>query len=182
MLTDTAVPGMLPGQEPNQEVADDFEGFVDYFAFDEDLLFRFPDGKQWISFKPLTEGGRARYEAKTSRDIKFNRRTDDAAISMDAASDRHALLIASVTGWNLVRKTPKGFQPVPFSKDSPGANFEQWLDKANPKIVNDLVDAIRLANPWMRDEMTVAMIDEEITRLQKMREEAVEREAVKKSS
>lgn len=181
MLTDTTQLG-LPGQEAPTDGFDDFDGFVDYFAFDEDLIFKLPDGKQWISYKPLTEGGRARYEAKTSRDVKFNRRTDDAAIKMDAASDRHELLKASVTGWNLVRKTGKGFQPVPFSVGSPGANFEQWLDKANPKIVNDLVSAIRQANPWMTDEMTVEMIDEEIKRLQSMREEVIERDAVKKSS
>lgn len=179
------MPGQLPSGEAEQvmtTVDDRFDGYVDYFAFDDEKIFWLPDGKQWISFKPLTEGGRARYEAVTSRDIKFNRRTDDASLKMDAASDRHALLAASVTGWNLVRRTAKGFEPVAFSKGSPGSTFEQWLDKTNPKIINQLVDDVRKANPWLTEEMTVEMIDEEIKRLEALREETLERDAAKKSS
>ena len=184
MLTDTNAPGMLPaGVQQETEVDDRFEGYVDYFGFDDEKMFWLPDGKQWISFRALNEGARAKYEATTSRDIKFNRRTDDAAIKMDAASDRHSLIKSSVTGWNFVRRNRVGvLEPVPFSIGSPGATFEQWLDKANPKIINDLTDAIRKANPWMTEEMTVEMIDEELKRLMALREEIIERDAAKKSS
>jgi hypothetical protein len=164
------------------DAMDPFDGYEDYFGFDQEIKYVFPDGKQYIVFKPLTEGQRAKYEAITSRDIKFNRRTDDAAIHVNTAEDRHALINASVTGWHIVRKTGNRFEPVAFSKDSKGSTLEQWLNKANPRLVNELVDAIRKANPWMTEDMTVEMIDDEIRRLQELRATVAENEAKGKSS
>jgi glucan phosphorylase len=182
----TEVPGQLPSLPGTEVVEDDenvYSGYADYFGFDESFNFMMPDGKQFISFKAMNEGDRAKYEAKTSRDVKFNRRTDDAAISMNAAADRHELIQTSVTGWNFVRRNARGkIEPVPFSNSGPGGTFNQWLSKANPKIVSDLANAIRKANPWMTDEMDVEQVDEEMKRLQELRQELVERDAAKKSS
>src|SRR5690242_1067293 len=102
MLTDTDSKLNLP--DVPQDEFDEYAGYVDYFGFEKTHIFKLPDGKQWIQFKSLNEGQRAQYESKTSRDIKINRRTDDAAIKMAPAEDRHALIDASVTGWNIVRR------------------------------------------------------------------------------
>lgn len=174
--------GVVPVPQGLPE-ADPYEGYQDYYGFDETHDFFLPDGKQYITFKPMTEGDRARYESRTSRDVRFNRRTDDAAIRMDPSEDRHELIKASVTGWNIVRRNRHGkFEPVPFGKGSAGAELEKWLAATNPRIVNDLVDAIRKVNPWMTESMTAEAIDQEIEKLQDLRREAIEREAAGKTS
>lgn len=171
-----------PGQ-PVQDVSDVFEGYQDYFGFDDYKRYYLPDGRQYIEFRVMNEGQRSKFEKKTSRDVRFNRRTDDAAIKVDAAEDRHALIEASVTNWHVVRRNASGkFEPVPFTIGSQHASFNQWIDKADPRIVNDLHQEIVKANPWLNSEMNVEMIDEEIKKLQEMRDEAVKREAAEKNS
>jgi hypothetical protein len=164
-----------------EDFEESFSGYEDYFGFDDRKKFMLPDGKQYIEFKPLNEGERVKYESKTSRDVKFNRRTDDAAIQMNPGEDRHALITSSVTGWLMMQRTSNGWQPVAFSQGR-GGTFEQWLAKADPKIVNDLFEAIRKANGWMIDEMTIEAIDEELKRLEDLRKIVLEREMTGKSS
>jgi hypothetical protein len=173
----------MPQLEGTPQLADgEFAGYIDYFGFDETKKYVLPDGKQYIEFKILNEGARVKYEARTSRDVKFNRRTDDAAIKVNAGEDRHALIEESVTNWYMVRRNDRGWEPVPFSKGSKGATFSQWLERADPRIVNDLYNEIRKANPWLTDEMTVEMIDDQIQQLKEMRDQVVEREATEKNS
>ena len=177
--------GVTPGAlGESMHSSDEYAGYVDYFGFEEELKYYLPDGKQWIAFRTLNEGERVKYESKTSRDIKFNRRTDDAAIRVNTAEDRHALLMQSVTNWFMVRRNPGNgnWEPVAFSKGSQHAAFDKWLKVADPRIINDLHQAIVRANPWMTADMTVAMIDEEMKRLEEMRRDLVEREAAEKNS
>lgn len=176
-LSADTIPDVQPGNEVEPVV------YVDYFGFDETRKYMLPDGKQYIEFKALTEGQRARYESATSRDIRFNRRTDDAAIRMDAAADRKALIEASVVGWNMWRVVNGQPQPVAFSNNgTPGCSLNQWLNGANPRLVNELIAMIRSANDWMVEDMTPEMIREEIVRLQEMLVQAEEREAKVKNS
>lgn len=171
----------LPGISSVEEEV--YAGYQDYYGNDSTERWYFPDGKQYIEVLPMNEGARAKYEAGTSRDVRFNRRTDDAAIRMDAAADRKVMVTSSVVGWHNVKRNGKGgFEPVPFTIGSPGSTFEQWYGKADPKLINQLVDFIRKVNPWMTDEMTVAMIDEEIVRLTELRAVVAEREAKAKNS
>lgn len=170
----------IPDGQPGAEV--EYASYVDYFGFDETHKYKLPDGKQYIEFKALTEGQRARYESSTSRDIRFNRRTDDAAIKMDAAADRKALIEASVIGWNMWRVRDGQPEPVAFSTGTPGSTLSQWLNGANPRLVNELVAAIRKANDWMSEDMSSEMIREEIARLQELLAQAEEREARTKNS
>lgn len=180
-LIDLSQPDVeMPLGQPGAAV--EYVSYVDYFGFDETHKHYLPDGKQYIEFKAMTEGQRAKYEAMTSRDIRFNRKTDDAAIRMDAASDRRALIEASVVGWNLWKVVNGEPQPVAFSSGSGGSTLSQWIQGANPRLVNDLVAAIRNANDWMTEDMTSAMIREEIVRLQEMLVQAEEREARQKNS
>lgn len=168
----------LGAQDEVQE--DEFAGYVDYFGFDEYETFYLPDGKQFITFKKLNEGDRQKYESQTQRDVAFNRRTDDARIKIDSAGDRMALILVSVTGWNMVINEGGKKKRAPFSTGSPGSTLAQWLPKANPKIVNDLYQAIRKANPFLMEEMTEEMIVEEIGRLNEMLVDVRKRESQKK--
>lgn len=151
----------------------------DYWGFEGDAQkWFFPDGKQYIEFKRLNEGEKTRFQQQTNRDITLERQSGNARVKMDPASERHALIEASVTGWNLRR----GGEDVPFSKGSPGSNLGQWLQVANPVHVERLEFEIRKANPWLQAEMTVEEIDKQIADLTELRTQAVEREAGEGSS
>jgi len=151
---------------------DDVEIHEDYFGFDSTEKWYFPDGKQFIEFRVMNEGDRVKFQTLTRNDVRFNRRTEEASLRADPAKERHALLEASVVGWHVFRAG----QPVPFSIGSPGATFEQWLNNANPKLVDELEFAIRKANPWMQADMTVEEIDKEMDRLRELREQVAARE------
>ena len=152
------------------------EEYVDYFGFGEGNEFTLPDGKQKIFFKVMNEGERKKFQQLTNRDIRFNQATRDAHLKADPASERWALIENSVTGWTLKRRTNRGWEDAPFSSGSPGSELTRWLEKANPKIVDDLEFAIRMANPWMQQDMSVEEIDKEFERLVELRKQAVERE------
>jgi hypothetical protein len=169
--TATGVPGDFPAPgTPEPQI-------VDYFAFAETHRWFFPDGVQWIEFKVMTEGDKARFQRKTNRDIKINQRTQDATVQLDAAAERHELIKMSCVNWLVyARQTPDSpMMPVAFSVSGSGINLEKWLSVTNPKLVEDLELAIRKANPWMQADMTVEAIDEEIERLNELRAEAEKR-------
>lgn len=157
--------------------------YENYFGFETTEKYFLPDGKQWIAFKPMNEGARALYETKTQKDITLNRRNDDAKIRVNAAEDRHALIRESVCDWFLVQKdvSTSEWRQIPFS-GGPGGTFNQWLQRANPKIVNELHRAIQNANSWMIAEQDPEQIKEEIERLQKMLVEAETRAEQRKNS
>lgn len=153
------------------------EIYEDYFGFGDTQTFTLPDGKQQIFFKVMNEGERREFQKKTNKDIRFNKASGDASIKADQAQERYELIMTSVTGWSMKRRQADGsFNDVPFSGTTPGSTLAQWLQVANPKIVDDLEFAIRKANPWMQADMTVEDIDKEIERLSELREQALERE------
>jgi hypothetical protein len=157
--------------------------FEDYFGFEESKVWYFPDKKQYITFKIMNEGDKAKFQKETNRDITLKRNTGDASIKTDPAQERHILLETCVTGWSVYRKNAQGkFDPVPFSIGSPGSTFKQWLLKADPRLVEDLEFEIRKANPWLQGDMSVEDIDKEIERLVELREAAVKREEGKGAS
>jgi len=151
--------------------------YQSYWGFNITDTWFFPDGKQYITFKKLTEGERSKYQMQVNRDITVERTSGNARMRVDQATDRHALLSQAVTGWNLKRLNNGTWLDVPFSKGSPGANFEQWLQVADPGLVNELEKAVRKLNPWLTNELSVSELDEMIADLQQQREDAVKREA-----
>lgn len=159
----------IPTEEPVYE---------DYFGFDRTEKWFFPDQKQYIEFRIMDEGARSRFQKLTSQDIKVKRATGDASIKADPAEERHALITSSVVGWHIFHQGKE----VPFSSGSPGAEFERWLSKADPKLIDELEYAIRLANPWLQDAMTTEAIDKEIDRLTDLRKTVEEREMEKARS
>lgn len=145
----------------------------DYFGFGASQKFMFPDGVTYISFTIMNEGQRKEFQKKTNRDIKFNQATRDASIKADPAEERWTLITTSCSGWNLVRREPNGeMQQLMFNKKL----LEQWLQVADPRLVDDLELAIRKANPWMQDEMSVEDVDKEIERLTELRATLQERD------
>lgn len=148
---------------------------ADYWGFDETNKWYFPDGKQYIEWKPMTEGQRARYQKATNHSVTISRASGDARMGVDPAGDRAALIEVSVTDWFVY----KGGVPVPFKDKQNG--FAKWLQGANPKFVEDLERTIRRGNPWMQAEMKAEAIREEIERLEESYEEAVRRESAEKS-
>jgi hypothetical protein len=139
-------------------------------------MYEDPRDIRGANFAPGDEGQRAQFQKRTSKDIKFNRASGDAAIKADQAEERHELILSSVTGWSLRRRGPQGWDVVPFSTGGANSALAQWLKVADPKIVDDLELAIRRANPWMQADMSVEEIDKEIERLQDLRKEVEARE------
>lgn len=151
--------------------------YEDYFGFEETQKWWFPDNIQYIEFKLMNEGARSRYQSKTSRDIRLFKTSGDASVKMDPSSERKILFEESVIGWYVLQNGKNGTGPAAFGSGArPGSPFQQWMEGANPKYVSSLETAIRKANVWMGNEMTVELIDEEIKNLQSLREEAVKRE------
>jgi hypothetical protein len=146
----------------------------DYFGFGAQEVFVFPDGATKIWFTVMNEGQRKKFQKMTNRDIKINRATNDASIKADPAEERWQLITTSVCNWNLKRRNPNTEELGEVHFDQ--RTLEQWLQVANPRIVDDLEVAIRKANPWMQADMTVEDIDKEMERLTDLRKEAAERE------
>lgn len=146
---------------------------VDYFGFQSTEKFYLPDGQQYIEFEIMNEGKKAKFQKLTTKDLVVQR-GGDARMKMDPAQERHELIRQSVTGWNLYR----GGNPVPFSP----TNLKDFLELANPKLIEDLEKAIRKANPWLMGEMKSEDIRREIENLEEMLKTAEEREAGEASS
>jgi hypothetical protein len=141
---------------------------ADYWGTDDDRRkWYFPDGVQYIEFKIMNEGDKAKFQRMTSQNLTVSRQ-GDATVRMDPAKERHELITNSVTGWYMF----KGGEYVAYGPQL----LTKWLQVAPPKLVEDLEFAIREANPWMQADMTVDQIDEELTRLGRLRDAAVARE------
>lgn len=140
----------------------------DYFGFEERHRVMLPDGKSWVEFEVMNEGDRRKYLNQQNKGIRVNRVTNDAHIDTAPGDERHALLMNTLVDWNLVRDG----KPVAFSR----ANLEQFLDKANPRVVDLIEKEVRLKHPWLMQDMSVEDIDREIENLQELRKIAVERE------
>lgn len=147
---------------------------VDYFGFDETHKIVLPDGKSFIEHKELNEGARRKYLNSVNRDITINRASGDAKLRTAPGDERRALLEAAIIGWNLV----KNGSPIAFSRQA----LNEFLDNANPRIVDIIEKDVRQRNPWLLADLTVEDIDKEIENLQTMREARLAEEAGKASS
>jgi hypothetical protein len=138
---------------------------ADYFGFDETHTVYLPDGKSFIQHKTLTEGDRRNYLDKVNKEVRVEKVSGDMRIPMAQGAERHILLDAAIVGWNLVRDG----QPVPFSKGSKGSTLAQFLESANPKIIDEIEKDIRKRNPWLLAELSVEEIDKQIADLEEMK-------------
>lgn len=135
-----------------------------------------PDGEQYILFKKMTEADKTEFQTKTNRDIRVQSTTKDIKMNMDPGRERAELLRISITGWRLFKPNHKGeLVEVGYSEQERAA----FIRQADPLLIQRLEQAIRDANPWMRQEMTVEEIDVQIATLQEQRVQALELEESK---
>lgn len=150
---------------------------VDYWGTDEKQKWYLPDGQQYFEFKIMDEGAKVQFQKLTNQDLIVNR-DNTAKVRVDPATERHTLIKTSVVDWNLYKVVDGVPEPVKFSPQL----LNKWLTVAPPKIVEDLEHAIRLANPWMQEEMTLEEVDKEIDRLTEIKKQIIDREAGEGSS
>lgn len=141
----------------------------DYFAFDSARRFKLPDGISWVDHEVMNEGGRRKYLNAINRDLRIQKATQDALVSVRPGDERFALLQETIVGWNLIR----GGNPVPFNRGT----LNEFLTLTNPKIIDMIEKDVRLNNPWLLAEMSLEDIDREIADLQELRAKKVEEEA-----
>lgn len=155
---------------------------IDYFGFSSDERWYFPgqaklpeDQKQYLTVQKMNEGAKAKYQKSTNRDIRIQRTTGDARMSVDAVEERHQLIRISVTGAHVKRRLPDG--TLRFDDKKVERLISEWLEGGNPDHVQDLEKFIRELNPWMRTDMSTEEIDNEIERLQDLKREKADLEA-----
>lgn len=151
---------------------------VDYFGFTDEREFVFPDGVSKIFFRAMNEGGKTRFQKAVQRDLTIEKTSGNARVRVDPGVERHELIKASVTGWNLVRRVRGELAPLPFNL----TNLNDFLVYANPQVVEDLEKAIRKANPWLLAELEPEEIETQIEELQEALERARERKAGEEGS
>lgn len=149
--------------------------FVDYFGFEERRRWYFPDRVQYIEYKLLNEGDKVKYQSNTRSKVTIGRGSGDAAFEMDQGKERTELIMSSVVGWQMFKRSPETGKPV--SVPYRDHDFRRWLLTADPVLVQKLETEIRKANPWLLGDadQSVEEIDKEIVRLQELREAALDR-------
>jgi hypothetical protein len=133
----------------------------DYFGFDAAQRCMLPDNISWIDHQIFNEGKRRKYLNAINRDLRIQKTTQDALISVRPGDERYALLKEAIVGWNLVARDGN---PVPFN----GGTLNEFLEKANPKIIDHIEKHVRLANPWLLAEMSIEDIEREIEQLNEL--------------
>lgn len=146
----------------------------DYWGFYQTERFVFPDGVTYLEIKAMNEGDKQKFQKTTQRDMVLEKGSGNARFKIDAGIERRELLRASVTDWNFIR----GEQAIPFSERI----FLQWLDVADPTLVEKIEVFIRKLNPWMLADLSVEEIDRQIEELNELRAVAEERERGEESS
>lgn len=156
------------GQSPTEDVYDD------YFGFDDTERVILPKRNEnaadtWVEFQVMNEGMRRQYLNAQNRKVTIRKGSGDAEMELKPGDDKYNLLRVVLVNWNLRRNG----QTVVFNK----RNLDEFLEKANPKVIDHIHFHVTLAHPWLLDEMTLEDIDKEIERLQEMREVVARREA-----
>lgn len=146
----------------------------DYFGFQQRERYYLPDGVSFFELEAMNEGMKSKFQRMTQRDLVLEKGSGNARLKVDPGGERHELIKASVKGWNLTRNGV----PQPFGPRA----LQDFLELANPKIVEGLELAIRKLNPWLLADATVEEIDKQIEELQELRVEAVKREEGEASS
>jgi hypothetical protein len=146
----------------------------DYFGFSMTEKFYLPDGQSYFELAAMNEGKKAKFQKMTQRDMVLEKGSGNARFKIDPAVERHALIQACTVDWNLKRNGV----PQPFGERA----LRDFLELANPDVVEKIELQIRKMNPWLLNEMTTEEIDKQIEELKELREVAEKREAGEASS
>ncbi|AMS02318.2 tail assembly chaperone [Gordonia phage GourdThymes] len=154
--------------------------FVDYFAAPLPQRWYLPDGVQYFEFQELREGGKSAYEKLTNKDIRVQRSTGDARLSVDPAIQRQSLIRLSVTDVYLLQKDSGGQpQPMPFNKERPGKFWENLFTFFPAALIDKLHREIVDINAWLAADDDVDALKEERERLDERIAKAEEEQAKK---
>jgi|SRR6478609_556269 len=168
-MTEMQATTFADGFDPNEVPGAEAGAQQDYFGFASTSKYFLPDGVSYIEFTKMNEGKKKAFQDKTSKDLVLERQSGNARMSVLQGSERWELIKSCVVGWNLTR----GGTLVPFTM----VMLNDFLDLADPIVVEGLEKAIRKANPWLLAEMTSKDIKREIENLEEMLKVAEEREA-----
>lgn len=146
-----------------------------YFGFGETLKAMFPDGVTYLEHRTLNEGERTRYNKSLKRTVRVQNVTRDALMETPSGEERRVLFEVAVKGWNLIDMNRVA---VPFSQKA----LNQFIDGADPKVIDHLYKQLTDANPWLTADVTAEDIEAEIENLQKMLEKKREEESAKNGS
>jgi len=192
-LEPTSAPAVDPNREGNtpdeqfalqnmraQGEATEQEIIVDYWGYEHNERWYLPGQeriapqyKMYLEVRRMTEGVRQSFQKKTNSRVTILKENQNAEMAVDPARDRRELIKHSVVGWLMFRKDPAG---KPYTIEFNNRVFEDWLDQADPRIVDELEKFIRTVNPWMLDQMSLESIDKEIDRLTELRVQVKQRE------
>lgn len=139
----------------------DFSLIQDTWAYNVDEVFELPDGIQKIYFKRMNEGQKADFQKKTNKDIRVQRTTGDAKMSVDPAEERKILILLSVNDWVIYKRVRQGNEYVMAKTKFDKKALEEWMVGTNPKIIQDLEKAIRSKNEWMKVEADIKALEAE---------------------
>lgn len=150
---------------------------ADYFAFGEvfKCFFaeKYGDSTSYVEHKTLNEGSRRKYLNQVNREVTLMRGSGDAKMKLASGDEKHLLLEEAIVGWNLVRADRNGdLQPVRFDR----SGLQDFLSKADPKIIDVIEKDVRKHNPWLLAEVTEEGIMEQIKDLEETLEEIRERD------
>lgn len=146
---------------------------ANYFGFSQTHKVMFPDDVTYVEIKTLNEGDRRAYLDAVNREVRLQKTSGDAIMKMATGSERKVLLEASIVGWNLLGPTG---QPLTFSNDGRGGTLQQFLNQADPSVIDIIEKEIRKRNAWLMADLSVEDIDKQIEELQEMRAVKVKEE------
>lgn len=149
---------------------------VDYFGFDQGHRYMLPDRISYIDYKALNEGERRAYMKATSKDLRIQSATRDTFLKMQAGEERYQLLLHAITGWNLI----EGKTGLPRTYNE--QKLKEFLNAANPQLIDDLYKEIMKTNAWLLGEMNLEDMIKERENLDELIEKKKEEEAGKATS
>lgn len=132
-----------------------------YFGFEETHRCMLPDGVSYIEHRTLNEGSRKQYLNSVNREVAIKRASGDAVMKMAAGEEKHSLLKQAMCGWNLIDIDGS---PKPFQK----REVNEFLESANPKIIDLIEKDVRKYNTWLMADMSVEDLRKQIEELEEM--------------
>jgi hypothetical protein len=125
---------------------------MDYFGFSDQEKVMLPDGRSYVLISALNEGGRRNYLNKVNREVVISKGTGDARMQMANGDERRILLKEAIVGWNLQTKASDArMVDVPFKE----SKLNEFLDRANPVVIDVIDKAVRAQNPWLNQDVTL---------------------------
>lgn len=176
-MADVTSPDVVQSSGFQEDFPESLPVQADYFDFGE--VFRcffaekYGDSSSYVEHKSLNEGSRRKYLNQVNREVTLMRGSGDAKMKLASGDEKHLLLEEAIVGWNLMRKDRQGeLQPVAFNRNS----LQDFLAKADPKIIDVIEKDVRKHNKWLLAEVTEEGILDQIKDLEETLEEIRERD------